>query len=100
MKSEEPTNAASHGLLHSLTHKVPGVPEHKDQPKGRHQGKALQGPRPSLNHTLNNTLNHTLNGKVNGKVNGKLNGRFNNVERQRRVLPGVQDKIAHFFGRD
>ncbi|GAA4263413.1 hypothetical protein [Dactylosporangium darangshiense] len=69
------------GLLHRLTHMVPGVPEHTDRPRG-HQGRSpslkgrsprLQGRSPSFNHTTG---------------------------RPPRVLVGWQRRIAAFFGRE
>lgn len=47
---------APRGLLHALTHRIPGVPGHADRPAG-HQGRAHHGhtrtgaPKRSLNHS-------------------------------------------------
>ncbi|MGI5236712.1 hypothetical protein [Dactylosporangium sp. CA-139066] len=76
------------GLLHRLTHKIPGVPPHTGQPRG-HQGRSprlrdhpprrqatsphLTGRSPSLNHSAG---------------------------RRPRVLVGWQRRIAALFGHD
>ncbi|MFG2040835.1 hypothetical protein [Dactylosporangium sp. NPDC048998] len=65
------------GPLHRLTHRVPGVPEHADRPRG-HQGRSprLHGRSPSLNQALNH-------------ADG----------RRPRVLVAWQRRIAALFGR-
>jgi hypothetical protein len=81
MRKKKSEGAAPGGALHNLTHKVPGVPEHDESRGLSHQGDALQGRRPQ--DKLNNKGGHGLHG-----------------ERERRVMTGVQDKIARFFGKD
>lgn len=88
MKDEERKDAVPGGALHDLTHKVPGVPAHDGRRGLRHQGTALEGGHPSLN------------GKVNGKLNHQGGRGLNDREHERHVLPGVQNKIAKFFGKD
>jgi hypothetical protein len=84
MKDEEPKDPVPGGVLHNLTHKVPGVPAHDDSRGLSHQGKTLRGKHPSLHKKLNNKGGHGLHDR----------------EHERRVLPGVQNMIARLFGKD
>jgi hypothetical protein len=82
MPSEEPKDALSGGVLHNLTHKIPGVPEHDESHGLSHQGEAKADRNKSLNHKFNNKGGHGLN------------------NHERRVLPGVQNAIARRLGKD
>jgi len=72
------------GLLHWMTHRIPGVPAHAERPAG-HQGTAVHGRaegrdvgrRPSLNHRWNHSPG-----------------------RPPRFMPGWQRRIAALFGRE
>ena len=71
-------------LLHSVTHRIPGVPAHVERPAG-HQGTAVYGragrgsvaPRPSLNRRWNHSS-----------------------ARPPRFMLAWQRRIAAFFGRE
>jgi hypothetical protein len=88
MKDEEPKDAVRGGVLHDLTHKVPGVPAHDDSRGLSHQGKAFKGKHPSLHKKINRKFNH--------KGGHGLHDR----EHERHILPGVQNMIARLFGKD
>ncbi|MEV6923125.1 hypothetical protein AB0M46_01230 [Dactylosporangium sp. NPDC051485] len=64
------------GLLHRLTHRIPGVPGHADHPPG-HQGRALRKPRPE----------------------GAPKNRNHTAARPPRVLVAWQRRVAALFGR-
>lgn len=66
-------------LLHRLTHRVPGVPDHRDEPHPRARSPRLQGRSPRLTD-LGQRLNHTAG-------------------RPPRVLAGWQRRIAALLGR-
>ncbi|CNE41057.1 Uncharacterised protein [Mycobacterium tuberculosis] len=87
MKDQESKGKTPGGVLHELTHKISGVPAHDDAQGLSHQGEPFQGKRPSLN------------GKLNGKINNGGGHGLNDREHERRVLPGVQNRIARFFGK-
>jgi hypothetical protein len=72
------------GLLHRLTHKIPGVPAHTDRPSG-HQGGS---PR-SQNHSPRRQ-----------GAQGRTPSRNHTAERPPRVLAGWQRRIAAFFDRE
>ena len=67
------------GLLHRVTHRIPGVAAHAEQPAG-HQGTAVHGrgaaAQPSLHHRWNRS-----------------------PARPPRFLPAWQRRVAAFFGR-
>ncbi|GGM70978.1 hypothetical protein ACFFX1_23475 [Dactylosporangium sucinum] len=86
-------------LLHSLTHRTPGVPEHRDNEPGHqgdgvvsHQGEALQGAHPKLQGRGEQHRNPGQN-----RNPGQSNRNANSGEP--RVLVGWQRRIAAFFGR-
>jgi hypothetical protein len=66
------------GLLHSATHRIPGVPTHAERPGG-HQGAAVhdRAPRPALHHGWNHS-----------------------AARPPRFMPAWQRRIAAFFRRE
>ncbi|GGM67450.1 hypothetical protein ACFFX1_21735 [Dactylosporangium sucinum] len=76
MSAKEPQD----GVLHRLTHAIPGVPEHDSTRGRRHQGNGWQHRR-----------HHE-------KLNHKGGHGLHDAERKRRVLPGWQNMIARFFG--
>jgi hypothetical protein len=85
MNAKEPEDGVQHGgVLHRLTHAIPGVPEHDPSRGSRHQGNSLQTRRRAANERLNHKGGHGLH----------------DVERTRRFLPGWQNMIARIFGAD
>jgi hypothetical protein len=85
MNARKPEDGVqSGGILHRLTHAIPGVPEHDPSRGSGHQGNALQNRHRRLNERLNHKGGHGLH----------------DVEPKRRVLPGWQNMIARFFGAD
>jgi hypothetical protein len=78
------TEQSVRGLLHRVTHRIPGVPAHVERPAG-HQGTAADGgtgrhgdaPGPSPNHGRNHSAAHPP-----------------------RFMPAWQRRIAALFGRE
>jgi hypothetical protein len=72
------------GMLHWVTHRVPGVPAHTQRPAG-HQGKVCprRAWRPSVTH--HRSQNHGWN---------------HSSARPPRRLVAWQNRIAAFFGRE
>lgn len=93
-------------MLHTATHRIPGVPAHVDHPAGHsaghsgdhpagHQGKALQSrqartPRPS-------NAPHMSNAGRPGSGSGSWN---HSPARPPRVFPAWQRRIARLFGQE
>ena len=72
------------GLLHRVTHRIPGVPPHAERPAG-HQGMAVQGRarRPGL------------------AADPSPHQRWNHAPaRPPRFMPAWQRRIAALFGRE
>ena len=102
------TNRRSIGdLLHDATHRVPGVPGHRDHDPG-HQGRSRPGAGPerapeneqSSNPVdeLSSTAADELNSPPARRRNERLNHRPTN-QGEPRVLVGWQRRIAAFVGR-
>jgi hypothetical protein len=74
------TTKGSYGVLHRLTHRLPGVPSHAERPAG-HQGTTTHGrdaaPQPSPHHGWNHS-----------------------PARPPRFLPAWQRRIAALFGQE
>lgn len=68
MTDQQPKDSIPGGILHRLTHRIPGVPAHDGTRGLRHQGRARQGGRPSLNDRLNGRLSGKLNAKAAGEI--------------------------------
>ncbi|WP_432830295.1 hypothetical protein [Dactylosporangium sp. CA-092794] len=68
------------GLLHRLTHRLPGVPDHVDRPRG-HQGSSPHGHQGGSARPRNHGLRHPAG-----------------ANRPPRVLVAWQRRIAALFG--
>lgn len=71
-------------LLHSATHRVPGVPAHAERAPG-HQGATRHGRARQNPADGHRSLNHRWN---------------HSPARPPRVLVGLQTRIAAFFGQE
>ena len=85
------TNQRSLGdLLHDATHRVPGVPGHRDHDPG-HQGRSRPAAGPGRAPAAE------PNGTPANRLGDKLNHRPTN-QGEPRVLVGWQRRVAAFFG--
>lgn len=108
MSGKEPKDAESGGVLHNLTHKVPGVPAHDESRGSGHHGRPLQGRarrkssqgEDSEDPQGEESAPEEPKDKLNERLNNKGGHGLNNREHERHVLPGFQNLIARIFGKN